>query len=80
MNNIETITALLQIQMIVYCPNCNHLIDLLNPIDTDDVNHNDDSDLLKQMFPDDGDRSSFNCENVTCTSCKTTFNVEGLEW
>lgn len=80
MNN--EVTARLDIEMFVDCPNedCGYLIDLLKEEDTNQVMHDDDSYLLRQMFPSHGDHDDFECEEVTCTKCKTTFNVKGLEW
>jgi ssDNA-binding Zn-finger/Zn-ribbon topoisomerase 1 len=80
MSEIKTVAARLDIEMFVDCPSCDYMIDLLNAKETNDHDHNDDSDLLKQMFPSDGDHSDFECDGVTCTQCKTTFNVRELEW
>lgn len=82
MAGIKTVSATLDIEMFVTCPNeeCGYFIDLLKEKDTDGTMHDNDSYLLKQMFPSNGDHSDFECEDVTCTRCKTTFNVAGLEW
>jgi hypothetical protein len=79
---MKTVTARLHIEMIVSCPNddCGNYIDLLDENDTDDVLHDDEGDLLKQMFPTHGSHDDFECDEVTCTECKTVFNVKGLEW
>ena len=78
----EVVTARLDIEMFVTCPNeeCNFLIDLLLEEDTNGYWHNDDGYLLRHMFPSDGDHEDFECEDVTCSKCKTTFDVKGLEW
>ena len=55
-------------------------IDLLGEKDTDGTAHNDEGALLRQMFPSQGSHEDFECEGVTCTKCKYTFNVKGLEW
>ena len=82
MAEIKTMAATLDIEMFVTCPNeeCGYFIDLLKEKDTNGTMHDDDSYLLRQMFPSDGDHAGFECEDVTCTKCKTTFNVKGLEW
>jgi hypothetical protein len=79
---MKTVTARLDIEMIVNCPNddCDYHIDLLDENDTDGTLHNEEGDLLEQMFPTNGSHDDFECEEVTCTECKTTFNVKGLEW
>ena len=76
----KTVEARLDIEMFVDCPGCGDLIDLLKEEDTDGTMHNDDSDLLRQMFPKNGDNSNFECDEVVCTQCKTEFDVRGLEW
>lgn len=82
MSETQTVSATLSIEMYVYCPNddCGYYIDLLDPTDTDGYHHNDDGDLLRQMFPTNGAHVDFECEDVTCSQCKTTFNVKELEW
>lgn len=79
---MKTVAATLSIDMYVTCPNdeCENYINLLDPTDTDGCHHDDDSALLRQMFPHNGDNSNFECEDVTCSQCKTTFNVKELEW
>jgi hypothetical protein len=82
MSEKAVVQALLDIEMFVTCPNeeCGFYIDLLKEADTDGTMHDDDSYLLRQMFPNNGSHEDFECEDVTCTKCKTTFNVKGLEW
>ena len=79
---METVAATLTVEMWVNCPNdeCENYINLLDEKDTDGHGHDDDSALLRQMFPANGDHSDFECEDVTCSECKETFNVKGLEW
>jgi hypothetical protein len=72
--------ARLDIEMFVNCPNCDYLIDLLNEGDTNGFTHDDEGYLLDQMFPKNGSHDDFECEEVTCTKCKTDFDVKGLEW
>ena len=82
MKKPETVTALLDIEMFVTCPNeeCKNYINLLREDDTDGTNHDDDGYLLRQMFPKIGSHDDFECKDVTCGECKTTFNVKGLEY
>ena len=82
MEETKTVQARLDIEMFVDCPNpdCNHTLNLLDERDTDGVAHDDDGFLLRQMFPSDGSHEDFECGDVTCTKCKTMFNVKGLEW
>ena len=79
---METVTATLSIEMDVDCPNdeCGNYIDILNERDTNGYDHNDDGFLLRQMFPKNGDHEDFECDEVTCSQCKTTFNVKELVW
>ena len=78
----EIVGATLSINMYVTCPNseCGTCIDLMDEGDTDGTEHDDESMLLRQMFPNNGDNEDFECEDVTCSYCKATFNVKGLEW
>ena len=82
MSTPNTVEASLSIDMYVTCPNedCENYINLLDDRDTDGTDHNDDGALLRQMFPTHGSHDDFECEEVTCSECKTTFNVRGLEW
>ena len=82
MSELKTVAATLSVEMRVTCPNdeCENYINLLDESDTDGNAHDDDSFLLRQMFPSNGDHSDFECDDVTCSQCKTTFNVRELEW
>ncbi len=80
MSKIKAVPARLDVEMFVDCPECEALIDLLKEDDTDGTWHDDDGYLLRQMFPNNGSQDDFECEDVVCTKCKTTFNVKGLEW
>ena len=79
---MEEVAASLDISMYVDCPNeeCGNYINLLEPHDTDNYDHNDCGDLLKQMFPEKGCHDDFECDEVVCSQCKTEFNVKGLIW
>lgn len=82
MLEIETVEARLNIEVFVDCPNdeCGNLIDLLNERDTDGTMHDDDGQLLRQVFPYSENPDDFECKDVVCSECKTTFNVKGLGW
>lgn len=82
MSEKKTVAARLDIEMFVNCPNedCDFLIDLLREEDTDGTAHNDEGLLLRQMFPENGDHTDFECDDVVCSKCKTEFNVRELEW
>ena len=79
---MKTVAASLTIDMWGDCLNddCGNYINLLNQHDTDNYDHNDEGQLLRQMFPTHGSHTDFECEDVTCSECKTTFNVKELEW
>lgn len=79
---MKEVTADLQISIMVDCPNddCGNHINLLDEGDTNHHDHNDCGELLKQVFPERGSHDDFECNEVTCSECKTTFNVKGLEW
>ena len=79
---METLSASLSISMNVTCPNdeCGSWIDLLNERDTDGTNHDEEGYLSGQVFPERADWNDFECEEVTCSQCKTAFNVKSLEY
>lgn len=77
--------ARLCIEVLVDCPNCEWLIDIMDPSDTDGTEHNDCGDVLKCACPVDGrawidSHEDFEVEDVVCSNCKHEFTVEGLEW
>ena len=80
---MKTISATLNIELIVECPECEERIDLLAEEDTDNYHHNEEGYLIKQAIPD-GDwhesHKNFECDDVSCTACKTVFNVKRLDW
>jgi len=80
MSELKTVGARLDVEIFVHCPECNYMIDLLNERETNGVMHNDDGELLRQVWPRNGSHDDFECEEVTCTECKTEFNVKTLEW
>ena len=77
MSNLETVSATLNIEMNVDCPECGTYIDIMDDSQTNGDQHDDDGYLFRQMFPS-SDNEDFECENVVCTDCKTEFNVKGL--
>ena len=83
MSEIETVQATLDVEIFVDCPNdnCGAFIDILKAKETNGHDHNDESALLQQVWPKHPiTHDDFECEEVTCTECKTTFNVKGLDW
>ena len=82
MKELETVSATLSIQIYVDCPNdeCGNYIDLMSKRDTNEVDHDDDNELLRQVFYTTSDWSDFECEKVTCSQCKTAFHVKSLEF
>ena len=71
--------ATLSIDVYVYCPKCNNMIDLLDGYD-------DDSEVMSQACPTDGTRwidshKTFKVENVYCDECDSEFEVNGInDW
>ncbi|RUM44032.1 MAG: hypothetical protein DSY80_04865 [Desulfocapsa sp.] len=79
----KTVNARLDIEIFVDCPNCDRTLDILNESDTDNYNHNDEGDVLGQACPKGSwieEHKKFEVFDITCTHCKETFNVKGLEW
>jgi hypothetical protein len=80
---LKTVEAKLAIEVFVDCPKCEFLINLLEPSDTCERDHNDDNMIMRQACGDGfwmDDHKKFKVANVTCSQCKTKFNVKGLEW
>jgi len=79
MSKVDTVKAVLDIEILVECPNpdCGIQLNLLQECDTDGCNHDDERQLSTQVLKNSG--SDFECADVTCTYCKTTFNVRELE-
>lgn len=78
-----TVTARLDIGVLVICPHCDCMIDLLIERETGDYNHNEEGHILKQACPN-GDWSEthekFEVNDVKCSICGENFNVKGMEW
>jgi protein-arginine kinase activator protein McsA len=83
MSELETVEARLDIEIFVNCPNCDCYIDILNPEETNGTYHNEEGYILEQACGN-GDwttnHEKFEVEEVTCSKCKTEFNVKGMEW
>lgn len=82
---METVRAELQIQVMVDCPSCGGLLDLLDESDTAGTAHNDEGNVLRQACPDTGEwwgdaHKKFEVEEVECTHCGAVFDVKGLNW
>lgn len=75
--------ASLTIELWVDCPNseCENYINLMDERDTDYTLHDDDDDdaFLTRQILSNQDFEDFECNEVTCTQCKTTFDVKGLD-
>ena len=75
---MDTVTADLCIEINVDCPACGNYFDLL--IDTE---LNDEGGLLYQVIADERwkieQSERLHC-SPTCPSCKTTFEVKGINW
>ena len=82
MSDIPEVEARLCIQVNIDCPNeeCKSLIDILDCDDVGGVEHDEDSFLIRQVFSDSETYDEFECEEVTCSQCKTVVNVKGLEY
>ena len=84
MSDTKTAVGSLYIQIFADCPNCDFNIDILNPDDTSGHCHNDEGHVLAQACPSQGhwsdEHEKFKVEEVTCSECNHTFNVEKLEW
>lgn len=80
---MKTAMATLAIEVYVTCPHCDKLLDLMDRRDTNGRDHDEDHQILEQACPDGhwiDAHKEFNIEDVTCSHCKKTFNVGGLEW
>jgi hypothetical protein len=76
------VRAYLNIEVLVTCPHCEELLNILEPEDTNDTWHNDDNAVLAQAFPTGAwieAHKNFEFNNVTCGKCKKDFNIKGLD-
>ena len=82
---MKTVEAMLTIDVYLSCPFCKCHISLLQSEHTNGYDHNEDGDVLSQACPA-GDRhwseehKTFEVTDVTCSECKKTFDIKGLEW
>jgi len=74
---MKTASARLSVEVLLNCPHCGQLIDIMDPSETCGHNHNDEGFILDQAFPED---QGFDVEEVCCFNCKNEFNVKGLTW
>ena len=82
---MKTVTATLVIEVLAHCPGCNYMIDLRNEDETNGDCLDDEGNILRQACPTSGnhwtdEHKKFEVKEVTCTQCKTKFNVKGLDW
>lgn len=80
---MKTVSADLSIKVLVECPHCEYMIDLLDDRDTSHYNHNDEGQVMRQACPDGNwmeAHKKFSVKNVECTSCSNVINIKGLNW
>lgn len=75
----------LAIDVWVDCPNdeCGNYINLMDVSDTNGRDCNEEGHVISQACPQghwSEEHKNFLVEDVTCSECKTTFDVEALEW
>lgn len=80
----KTAKAMLSIEVNIDCPYCGHYINIMDEDDTNNYNHNEEGHVISQACPDEGywmdEHEKFSVKDVTCTECKNTFDVKGLDW
>ena len=80
---MNTVSARLDIEIWVDCPECDNLINILDSRDTSNHDHNEEGQVLTQACPDGSwyeAHESFEVTGVKCSSCANEFNVKELEW
>ena len=80
---MNTVKAILSLEVNVDCPHCGTDIDLMNEDETADHDHNEEGAVIKQACPDGywiDEHEKFSVDDVTCTNCRESFNVKGLDW
>jgi hypothetical protein len=82
---MQAVKPTLTIELNCSCPHCDCYINLMDSDDTGGVEHNDCGGILQDVTPIDGRHwseahESFEIDEVTCTECKNTFSVKGVEW
>ena len=71
--------AYLYLKVLVDCPNCRYIIDLMEEDDTSGENHDDGMFISSQVFGL-SQWTDFEVEEVKCSKCSHIFNVNGLEY
>ena len=80
---MKTVSARLDIEIWVDCPECDNLINILDSRDTSNYDHNEEGQVLTQSCPDGSwyeAHESFEVTGVKCSLCANEFNVKELEW
>ena len=80
---MKTVSARLDIEIWVDCPECDTLINILDERDTSGHNHNEEGHILSQATPDGSwydKHKEFEVDDVKCSVCEHEFNVKELEW
>ena len=80
---METISASMLIEVHVDCPHCSCFINLMDESHTNGRDHDEEGGVIRQAVPDGSwhdKHKEFSVSNVTCSECKESFNVEGLDW
>ena len=80
---VKTVTASLSISVLVECPHCDSMIDLLNADDTAGFNHDEAGSVISQACPDGSwseAHKKFEVTAVECSECGKSFDVSGLDW
>ena len=73
----NSIRATLIIEVIIFCPKCGQLIDLVT-----DTKLNEEGWLLDSLLQEDSwaiAHENFECY-VNCTFCSTQLSVKGVDW
>lgn len=79
----KVVRGRLIIEIIVKCPYCDGLIDILDPDRTAGYDHNDDGYIFSQVFPEGNwseQHGKFEIEDIECDDCGGLFDVRGLDW
>lgn len=78
------VKATLAISIHVDCPECGEFLNILDDSDTCNVDHNEESFILEQVFPDNEcwvtAHDTVEVDDVECTYCHHIFSIEGVNW
>lgn len=80
---MNKVRARMSISIYANCPQCDSLIDLMDPDDTQGVDLNECGHLIKQACPSGcwmDAHEHFKCDGVKCCDCGHVFDVKELEW